>query len=295
MRDLCEIAGANPVSLQREAKEFPDRELPQSALLLTESGSASPVEFPIGWTKVLCGSTLMGVSAHSDVPDVALPEGAEDLVKLIQNWTVEEARSERSILIGSWHGGSGVTTSSFVLAEALNGVVLDASGTVSFPFPNGLDFLFWEDIDPLDMAPGASVIAAFPRVNEIPTLTSASPAPLRPRPDQVVSVVSDSPRVCVIDCGSDIGAMVQLWDELAQAGQEVCPVLLGRATDRYVEAAVRAFGALDADSLDVSLNVLTLGRTSSLFSMAQQRFRLRCSRAPNPRSLRGWRRVAERI
>lgn len=295
MQDLCEIAGVSPVPLRGQAKESPDRKLPQSALLLTETGSNFSTELPVGWIRVLCEPAIRDASADLEAPDMVLPEDAEDLMRLVRDWADDETTSGSSILLGSWHGGSGVTTSAFALAETLGGVVLDASATPSFPFLNGLELLFWEDIDALDMPPGAAAIAALPRVSGVPTLTSASPGPLRPRPEQVVAVATASPRVSVIDCGGDVRGMARLWDELAQAGQEVRPVLLGRATDRYVEPAVRAFTALDADSLNARLSVLTVGRVSSLFSVAEQRFHLQRRRAPNPKSLRGWRRIAEGI
>lgn len=293
--ELCELAGVRPQPIPSDSNSLADLDPSRNALLLTELDAPLSSDAPPGWSRVLCRSASAIDRQTSGLGELVLPADAGELIGLLRDWNTGETSSGSAVLVGSWHGGGGVTACSFALAESLSGVVLDASAKVSFPLSKNSGSLTWEDLDSSDMPPGSAIVSALPRIGVVPVLTSGSPASLRPSSELVIAVASRSPRMTVVDCGDDVRNLARLWDDFVDAGLSVRPLLVGRAKETHIEAAVRAFTALSADSLTIPLDVLTIGRASSVFTLVEERFRLRSRRAPKTSALRGWRRIAKDI
>lgn len=306
--DLCRLAGVDPISFDSDLLDpdsldpdafgtdsfgagelaFDPRIFTEDSLVLTQSAETGLLIGAVGAIPVICGA-----DGDADC-EVRIPSDAGALINRVREWVAGGSKSGRTIIVGSWHGGAGATTASFALARSLRAALLDASGSASFPVPDqGTSTVGWESLDTADMPPGGPLISSLPRIRGVPVLSGAHGTSVRPDDLRVAQVVCRSPRPNVIDCGTDLRGIVQLWDSLLEQGQQVKVVLVGRANDDRASAAACAFTMLTEDQRQV--NALTVGRRSSLFQIVQERFDVTWRKCPRPASAKGWQRVARTL
>ncbi len=338
LRDLAALAGI-------EAKNLSDGSEPPAdvpAVLIVEAG----VQVPSGLQQVpqivVAGQHTDGDKAR----DVTIPGEEVLLIELISSLEVSAvmARASKSsstgtgpsprfasvdasaapvnlppsieigssvgggvILVASWHGGGGATTVCFAVANALSGVVIDASANSGCPpgrpsQSDAVDALTWNDLDFADLPSGREIVSALPRVLEVPTLASAGSASVSSDAESLATVVRRLPRVAVIDCGTQVAHLPKLQWHLALAGCSSGIVLVGKPDESLLPRLIRSVAAVspltdmeDTVSQSREISLLVRGRTTEMFRSVTRKLDLYWRRAPRPANAKGWKRVAQAL
>lgn len=285
VHDLATLAGANATALASNGQA----NLASDILLLAQAG----LRLPAGCRPkrlVRVGDTR--IPGSPEAADVWLPGDGAELIAVVRDHIERSHESlPRTILVGSWHGGGGSSSTALAVAGALDGAVLDASASPSFPADQEQDGLDWDQVEVADMPSGGALASALPNARGVPVLTARLGSSPRPDDQRVAAAVEVLPCPAVIDCGTDLAGMAALWDRLLQSGQNTQALLVGRATDSHARACARALALLSPEEGGPSLTALSIGRESGLFRIAQDRFPVSWKRAPATRGKRRWKKV----
>lgn len=232
------------------------------------------------------------VATHSDlgpmraVPDVTLPGGEIELLRLLSHALSPTSMGEKVVLVGAWHGGGGATTCAHALAKASRGVVIDAAGNRGGWVAVG-EAATWGDLDVSDLPAPPALISALPRREGVPTLTIDAAAPVRPDDERVAAVVSALPRTAVVDCGVNLDALRDLAIHLEILGKNVAVVCAGKAGDHETASLARYCAADEG----MPATFLVAGRPRPLLRSVMDRYDLRWRSAPRISAARRWSRV----
>lgn len=288
--EMCELAGV-PFAQPEGSSELLGgvEPVPPGSLVFVEPATRDAVTPTEQITRVVCSFESVSVGG------LQLPRDLAPLIELVREWKAGAKQDLPVVLVGSWHGGSGSTASALELCRALEGVMLDASGNTNSLASGEGDFLTWSGIQADDVGTGASIVSSLPRVKGVPVLTANEEAPVTPADFRVSVVALKSPRPVVVDCGSNVSGLIDLWDRLALGGADTQVLLLGRASDQFCNAAARTLALCAADVSNTRVIALRRGRQSSLFRIVTDSFDVRWMRMPRLANSRGWRRVAELI
>ncbi len=288
VRDFAILAGAAPSAI---VSAGPGGD-PTASLVVVQAGQDSP-PFSSLQSRLRVGDKRMGVGLQD--ADVLLPDDGANLIALIRDHLARPGNSAyQTVLVGSWHGGGGATTSAFAVAGALGGAVLDASPSLSFPALES-SAIGWDELNPDDLPSGGALLDALPRARGVPVLSSTAGAVPRPKDRRVVASVEVLPCPAAVDCGTDLMGLASLWDQLLESGQAVTALLCGRATDRQATACARALSLLSCGAGGPPLTALRVGRESRLFRIAQDEFPVRWRHSPSPRARRRWKRLVANL
>lgn len=287
VRDFAILAGVPPSGITLSGPGG----APNASLLLAQAGTSCSQMSP-SQRLLRVGDRRAGPAVDADI---LLPDDGATLIALVRDH-IERPRNAPCgvVLVGSWHGGGGATTSAFAVADALGGSVLDASPSLSFPATDGSG-IDWDRVDPHDLPSGGALLAGLPRVQGVPVLTALAGVAPSPRDLRVAATAQVLPCPVAVDCGTNLPGLASLWDQLLESGQAVTVLLVGRATDRQAVACARALSLLSCGSGGPPLTALRLGRESRLFRIAQDQFPVEWRSAPWPGGRRGWKRLVANL